>query len=153
MAIDFDAMTPAQRKQLEATGYRFDYRKIPLETKRKQQGRGVNQLERDFAAYLAGRLIITYWLKPFILRIGPNTTFEPDFMVFEPREDGIDRTWVIDTKGPHCWEDSRIKIKIAAEKFPMWKFLIVTRPQGVWKAKEISVAHGRGRIVKLPWLQ
>ncbi len=117
--------------------------------KRKQQGRGENQLELAFYAHLDTKPVY-YWRKPIILRIGPDMTFEPDAVVWD---DGSDDTFVIDTKGPHSWEDSRIKIKIAAEKYPMWRWLIVTRPDGVWRAKEVTAAKGISRkFIDLPWL-
>ncbi len=149
MAIDYDGMSLSDqvfaRLNLRVSG-------STEKPKRKQQGRGENQLERDFAAWLEwGQRAVrfTWWQKPFVLRIGPDMTFEPDFMV----DDGGNRLWIIDTKGPHSWEDSRIKIKIAAEKYPMWRWLIVTRPESVWRAREVTAAKGIGRrYIDLAWL-
>ncbi len=160
MAIDWDKMPKKKaqeaRKIVPVIGYqRIVYGPDDSEPKpkRKQQGRGENQLELAFGERLnIAKLhcqIVEYWLKPFVLKIGPATTFEPDFMVF----DYLHRHWIIDTKGPHSWEDSRIKIKIAAEKCPQWRWLIVTRPEGVWRAKEVTAAKGIGRkFIDLPWL-
>lgn len=122
-------------------------------SKRKQQGRGENQLELAFGERLnIAKLhyeIREWWLKPSIFRIGPSMTFEPDFMVL----DNELATWLIDTKGPKSWEDSRIKIKIAAGKFYHTRWLIVTRPEGAWKAKEVTAEKGIGRkFIELPWL-
>ncbi len=121
--------------------------------KRKQQGREPTQLEIEFGNHLWHRkkdvLIVDYWIKPMILRIGPDMTFEPDFVV----QDGGNSLWIIDTKGPQSWEDSRIKIKIAAEKFPCWRWLIVTRLKDQWRAREVTAARGIGRrYISLPWI-
>ncbi len=149
MAIDRE-LTPLERQLLAPLIDRQPFER----PKKKQQGRGENQLEQDFAWQCskakAACLIFNVWVKPMILRIGPDMTFEPDAMV----DDGNNWLWLIDVKGPHAWEDSRIKIKIAAERYPMWRFLIVTRPDGIWKAKEVDAVKGIGRkFIDLPWLR
>lgn len=119
-----------------------------LRPKRKQQGRGENQLERDFEANIRAKPWLKFWSKPFILRIGAGRTFEPDAMVLDH-----DHTWVIDTKGPWTDGDSRLKICMAASQYSHWRWLIVTRPDGTWKAKEVSPLKGIGRrFIELPWL-
>lgn len=156
MAIDFDMCDPDKRAWLEAHGYRnpipgvITHARPADSPKRKQQGRGESKLELDFYTHLDSKPVY-YWRKPIMIRVGPAMTFEPDAMVWD---DMSNETFIIDTKGPHSWEDSRIKIKIAAEKFPMWRWLIVTRPEGIWKAKEVTVAKGIGRkAIDLPWLK
>ncbi len=158
MAIDLDAMDELDRERLRETGFFVpglgSYEmttSVREKPKRKQQGRGENQLERDFERHLHQWFRVNHiWVKPMVLRIGPVMTFEPDFMVFDEMDC---ETYVIDTKGPISWEDSRIKIKITAEKFPMWKWLIVTRPGGAWRAKEVTAAKGISRkFIDLPWL-
>jgi hypothetical protein len=124
-------------------------------TPRKQAGREPTQLEVDFGSHLSTKRfryeIIACWTKPMVLRIGPDMTFEPDFMV----EDLDGQFWLVDTKGPHAWEDSRIKIKIAAEKFACWGWLIVTRSDDrcEWRAKEVTRERGIARrYSKIPWI-
>lgn len=172
--IDYDRMSPADLEKLEGTPYEAAPgisrgmfagmtravhsaagMSIAGKPKRKQAGREPTQLESQFEIQCrvakGNALLGNYWVKPFILRIGPDMTFEPDFMVT-----GINSafTWVIDTKGPHCWEDSRIKIKVAAEKYPMWRWLIVTRQGGIWRAKEVTAAKGiERRFTDLAWLK
>ncbi len=157
--IDIAALTPEQRKELKRAGF-VDLgggaiaHGYSVKSKKVQQGRGENQLEKDFREYCSGLTngaeIWQFWIKPFILRIGPDMTFEPDFLV----RDWFNHFYVIDIKGPHSWEDSRIKIKIAAEKFSCWRWLIVTRPEGVWRAKEVKAEKGiLRRYIDLPWLR
>ncbi len=153
MAIDYGAMSEEELQDLAWTGYTASN---PVEKpKRAQQGRGENQLELAFGERIHMARILDeihdFWLKPFVLRIGPSMTFEPDFMVLDGSEG---KTWIIDTKGQWVDGDSRIKIKIASEKFPQWRWLIVTRPDGVWRAKEVTAAKGIGRkFIDLPWLR
>lgn len=154
MAYDWDKMKPADASFAKANLGQPGYERVYPLTKRKQQGRDPTQLEIAFAkrCYVARAvgLIQDYWVKPFILRIGPDMTFEPDFMVLE-----IDDVfpWVIDTKGPQSWEDSRIKIKVAADRFRLWRWLLVTRPSTIWKAREVTAERGIARnYAKLPWL-
>ncbi len=149
MAIDRE-LTPLERQLLAPLIDRQPFER----PKKKQQGRGENQLEQDFAWHLSiqksERKIFNCWAKPMVLAIGPTMTFEPDFMV----DDGNNWIWLIDTKGPFSREDSRIKIKIAAERYPMWNFLIVTRPDGQWKAKEVTAEKGISRrFIDLLWLR
>ncbi len=150
MAIDLSAMTPEQIHALEMTGFIHQIKAngMPEKPKRKQQGRGENQLERDFEANIRAKPWLKFWSKPFILRIGAGRTFEPDAMVLDH-----DHTWVIDTKGPWTDGDSRLKICMAASQYSHWRWLIVTRPDGTWKAKEVSPLKGIGRkFIQLPWL-
>ncbi len=155
--IDLSIMSPEQIAALRATGY-LDrckpWDQLPEKPKRKQQGRGENQLEQDFREYCSGLTngaeIWQFWRKPFILRIGPDMTFEPDFLV----RDWTNQCYAIDTKGPFSREDSRIKIKVAAEKYPLWRWLIVTRTNGIWRAKEVKAEKGISRrFLELPWLR
>ncbi len=160
--IDFDDMEPEKRAFLESQGYHNPIPGAithvrPIEPKRKQAGRGENQLELAFGERLniakLHNQIEEWWLKPFTrgLQIGPAMTFQIDFMVWEHAKD---ETFMIDTKGPWTDGDSRLKIKIAAEKFPMWRWLIVTRANGIWTAKEVTAAKGIGRkYLDLPWLR
>ncbi len=153
MAIDFDAMAPEQAKQARLLLALTSLNQQAERPKRKQQGHGESKLELEFFGHLDMHGL-KYWVKPFVLRIGPDMTFEPDVMVFEP---ACSSTYVIDVKGPHSWEDSRIKIKIAAEKYPLWHWGIVTRDQDVvrrWRYREVTAAKGVWRrFSDLPWVR
>ncbi len=105
------------------------------ETKRRGE---MNKTETAYAEILqAGVLtgqVSKWWFEPFTLRISHppagNTqhkaaTYTPDFMVLYP--DG--RTCIDDTKGSKRGvnEAAIVRIKAAAEIFPLWEFRICTR--------------------------
>ncbi len=151
MAIDYDGMSLSDqvfaRLNLRVSG-------STEKPKRKQQGRGENQLERNFDEHL--RLMslegfINSWeraTEPF--RLAGGTTYTPDFMA----DDWDEHVYAIELKGPYERDDgSRIKIKVAARLYPQYRWLWVTRPQGQWKAKEVTAEKGIGRkFINLPWL-
>ncbi len=67
------------------------------------------------------------------LRLGDNLHYTPDFMVV--RADG--EIEFHEVKG--FWrEDARVKIKAAAEQFPMFHFRAVRRIKGKWKGETFS---------------
>ncbi len=156
MAIDFELMSPEKRAWLEAHGYHNPIPGVithakPVEPKRKQQGRGENQLEKDFEFHILGKpeFRIIRPLQPF--KLAGNTTYLPDWEVF----DLLERLWwLIELKGPYEYDDgSRIKIKIAARLYPQYRWLWVTSKNGVFRAKEVTAAKGIGRkFIQLPWL-
>jgi len=74
--------------------------------------------------------IVDYRYEPFKLILAKSTTYTPDFLVvysghFECHE----------VKG--FWrDDARVKIKVAAELFPWFKFVAVTLKRGQWGKEE-----------------
>jgi hypothetical protein len=91
---------------------------------------------------LAGE-IVDYWFEPFSLRLssppeGQPARYTPDFMVLMP--DGL--TVVDDVKGTGPDDLAAIvRIKTAAERFPLWKFRIVKQQTkksgGGWVIKDV----------------
>lgn len=93
----------------------------------------MNKTESEYASGLdsdkrAGE-IIEYWFEPFSLRLsnppeGQPARYTPDFLVLMP--DGL--TVVIDVKGSGLDDPASIvRIKCAAEQFPLWKFMIAKK--------------------------
>ena len=108
--------------------------------------RGVmNKTETEFAEVLeaakASGTIIDYWFEPFSLRLsappeGQPARYTPDFMTLYP--DGL--TVIDDVKGSGPDDPAAIvRIKTAAEIFPLWKFCIV---------KKQTKKNGGGFIIK-----
>jgi hypothetical protein len=99
----------------------------------------MNKTEEKYAADLQVALLageIDWWeFEPFKLRLAPLTTYSPDFGVMKP--DGVIE--LHEVKG-HWEDDARVKIKIAADKFWMFKFVAMkVRPKrdgGGWVAEE-----------------
>ena len=71
--------------------------------------------------------IRSYMFEPVKLRLADRTTYTPDFMVIGNN----DILELHEVKG--FWEDdARVKIKVAAEMFPMFLFKAFTRKKGMW---------------------
>ena len=91
----------------------------------------MNKLEtayRDSLALMAATgEIRSFMYEPIKLRLAERTTYTPDFMVVTN-----DMTIELhEVKG--FWEDdARVKVKVAAEIFPMFLFKAFTRKRGIW---------------------
>lgn len=107
----------------------------------------MNKTEAKYAAELEERKlageIVAYWFEPFSLRLsspegGQPARYTPDFLVLMP--DGL--TVVEDVKGSGLDDKAAIvRIKCAAEQYPLWKFRIVkakrVKDGGGWTIKEV----------------
>lgn len=100
--------------------------------------RRMNRQEAEYADYLewlkqSGEIL--YWaFEPIKLRLADRTWYTPDFFVI-PKSSLIE---LHEYKG--FWkDDARVKIKVAAEQFPFFKFKAITK-----QAKK----HGGGYAVE-----
>lgn len=95
----------------------------------------MNKLETSYAFTLEERKTrgdILWWAFEAVkLRLADKTFYTPDFFVMNSQFE----LECHETKG--FWEDdARVKIKVAAEKFP-FKFFAITRKKGMWDIEEI----------------
>jgi len=105
--------------------------------------RGMNKTEATYsrrleAEKLAGR--IAWWqFEPVKLRLADNCTLAPDFMTMDP--DGF--ITMVDTKA--YWASagkvgvtdySLVKLKVAAEAFPMFRFIMTWQKDHIWEERE-----------------
>lgn len=108
---------------------------IKARGKRPTAPRNMNKLEKAWADQLflllrAGE-IMAYEYEAIKLRLADNTTFTPDFFVI----DSEGYVEFHEVKG--FWrEDARVKIKVAKEKYPWFRFIAITKIKGVWKEEE-----------------
>ena len=107
----------------------------------------MNKTEARYAAELDAMVrqgtLVRYWFEPFSLRLsqppkGQPARYTPDFLLLYP--DG--RTVVVDVKGSGLDDKAAVvRIKCAAEHFPLWEFWIVKqkleRDGGGWKTSEV----------------
>jgi hypothetical protein len=109
--------------------------------KRPPRGRGVkrvpgqmNGLERRYASYLDGLVqigdVLGYWFDAVKLRLAEKTFYSPDFMVLT----GAFEIEMHEVKGNYWEDDARVKIKVAADKFP-FKFFGITWKNGQWNSE------------------
>jgi hypothetical protein len=76
--------------------------------------------------------IIDWKFEPFGLRLADKTFYHPDFIVV--KKDGFE---IHETKGAFIREDAIVKLKIAAEQFPWWRFKMAQYKDKQWKIKGI----------------
>lgn len=108
-------------------------------TVRREAGR-MNKLEAAYDAHLFVRSVAGevawYAFDRIKLRLADRTYYEPDFLVV--LADGTIQ--VHEVKGGFWEDDARVKIKVAAEQFPVWGFMAVTalpkKLGGGWKFEE-----------------
>ncbi len=107
---------------------------------RKEPGR-MNDTEFRYSAHLEQRKIAgeiyTYGYEPIKLRLADKTFYTPDFMVvladmtIEFHE--VKGSW----KAPHQ-DDARVKIKVAAEQFPLFRFVAAVKVKGEWQIERFG---------------
>jgi hypothetical protein len=96
---------------------------------------------RNWAEDQFGRNNITTGLP---LALTSQRTYTPDFIIFI----NIEKTWQVDVKAcwrgkkwPHVEDDARIKIAVAAEKYPHYSFFLAyERPFGsnCWVLQQVK---------------
>ncbi|QLG96734.1 DUF1064 domain-containing protein (plasmid) [Pseudomonas yamanorum] len=96
----------------------------------------MNKTEEAYQAHLELRRIagevLWYQFEPFRLVLAPRTTYNPDFLV----QLASGYLEVHEVKG--VWmDDARVKIKVAAKMFPVFKFIAVMK-KGEGKGKAPS---------------
>lgn len=121
----------------------FRKRKL-TEVKNKKpirKGRGMNKTETRYANLLELRLrageISCYKYESIKLRLADNTTYTPDFMVtgFAGMKHVVE---FHEVKGGFVREDSWIKLKVAAEMYPEFKFVLARYTKGNWDIREVK---------------
>lgn len=94
----------------------------------------MNKLEREWFEVLQhdfpGHPIKVQSIK---LRIGNGCYFTPDFVVFHSNRQPT--AWEV--KGKHAWEDSLIKLKVAAATFQEILFFLVWKNAQGWQRQKI----------------
>lgn len=71
------------------------------------------------------------------LRLAGRCYYTPDYFIDDTQYDP--RFWFWETKGPHAREDGIIKLKQAAERYPMFGWVLVTRPKpNRWECRAVD---------------
>lgn len=101
---------------------------------RQRSGDGMNKLERSALGMLRKRHP-NWMFRPHCLRveIANGVTMIPDIVGLEPGH----RPHMIEVKGPHAWEDSLIKLKVAAREWPHFHWWLVWKKDDKWQSQEI----------------
>lgn len=105
----------------------------PIETKGKRRGQ-MNKLESEYSLHLRARgLEHRYeWLK---LSLGGGAWYTPDFVVYRFSEDAdgiISAHFEVHEVKGHWREAARLRIKVAADRNPWFRFVAVRREGSRW---------------------
>jgi hypothetical protein len=98
-----------------------------------------SKTEARYAALLTtwqqAGLIVRWCYEPIRLRLAPQTTLTPDFLIQWPSANDTRLTFD-EVKG---WkrEDAMVKLKVAAALYPMFRFRCVQWRQGDWRYDDI----------------
>lgn len=91
---------------------------------RPTSGRGETKLEAEYERHLLALLqeglILSFQPQPLKLRLADKTYYSPDFLVVRPDQE-------LEFHEVKAWweDDARVKVKVAAEQFPMFHFVAV----------------------------
>lgn len=153
MKLKLETIEPKLRERIERQMRQEDAGKrtwlvqqpeSPKETKpkriRQKEGDGMNKLEREFEGILNSRYITsktsyvhTIYAQCIRLKIANGCTLTPDFAVFFADH----APHFYEVKGPFAWEDSLIKLKVAAYAYPKCTFILAWKKDGAWKEQEV----------------
>ena len=97
----------------------------------------MNRLEEDYGGHLFGRRsigeVVWFLYEGVTLKLAHDTRFTPDWVVMLKNGE----MELHECKGPHRWEDSIIKLRVAARLFP-FRFFLVTREGDKWVQREVT---------------
>ncbi len=95
-----------------------------------------NKLEEAFKSILDGKQengeIRMYGFERITLKLAHDCRYTPDFDSV-----GHNGTEFWEVKGPQQWEDSWIKLKVAAAMFPFYRFHLCKREAGEWVIRDV----------------
>ncbi len=111
--------------------------KMPADVLGSPSVRGMNKTEAAYHAHLqtlhALGVVTWHRFEPMKLRLATGAYYKPDFGVrLESGEFQLH-----ETKG-HWREAARVRIKVAAELFPFFRFIAIKRVNGGWQREEFS---------------
>jgi hypothetical protein len=94
----------------------------------------LNKLEKRRLAYLRKLNMPNLRIQSFTLLLANDCRFTPDFSYVNTDGRGVFE----DVKGPHMWEDSFVKNKVAARLYPEYVFLLVKEDGLGWNCLEMK---------------
>lgn len=138
-AIEMQARCDSNRKRAdfmaEAAGEAVPIvQPKPLKRIRQSSKPLMNKLESEYH-----QILLKDWPNSQIeaqairLKLGNGIWYKPDFcvmnMTVEPR--------FYEVKGPHAFRGGKENLKVAASKYPKFRFILVWKQDGAWQGQEI----------------
>ncbi len=107
--------------------HRFHTLNTGLRRNRGELNRTEAAFARTLDVEIAAGELVRYWVEPFSLRLsspptGQPARYTPDFLLLRP--DG--EVWIVDVKGGGPGNEAAfVRLKCAAELYPLWRFFLV----------------------------
>jgi hypothetical protein len=124
---------------------------IPTPTKAPDDG--MNKLEREFwnraTNGKAEWRIQEVWREPFALRLAGRTSYRPDFLI---QSGWVDRLQIWETKG-FMRDDAAVKIKVAAEMYGCFEFVLATKQGRRWDCRSVTRTGISREVWRPTWLE
>lgn len=112
---------------------------MPAVVPAKPKRRGANKMETAYRQRLEALRtqgdVLAYFFERLTLKLADDCRYTPDFFVVTPS--GME---LHEVKGPKAWEDSIIKLKVAADAWPWFTFRIARCIKGEWQVREVRPA-------------
>ncbi len=118
----------------------------------KEPGDGMNKTERAFAEMLneVRQWGFQWWREPFKIRLAGRTWYTPDFLVAPTSVSP--RLVAIEVKG-FMRDDAAVKLKVAAETYPCFRWLLVRRDgRHGWEVREVTNRGIGTSPIVVPWI-
>ena len=100
---------------------------------------GMNKTEAAHASDLEMRKrigeILDYRWEPLRFKLAPDCTYEPDFLVFMANS----TIEFHEVKGGYITDDGMVKVRIAAQRFPFFRFILYQYDRRGCKIKELPI--------------
>lgn len=96
----------------------------------------MNKLETEFLVQLRGFGWKTILCQSVKLRLGNGVWYCPDFITFGNPDDVPLVVWEV--KGEHVWEDSIVKLKVAAGQYPFAEWRLAHKSRGLWEYQIVT---------------
>lgn len=93
----------------------------------------LNKLETRYLEWLRAQGDHWIGIQCITLKLAHDCRYTPDFWGFD-----LTGLRAIDVKGPHTWEDSLIKLRVAARMFPWIRFLLAKQEGAIWRHQEVK---------------
>lgn len=106
---------------------------IPSKRIRQRSSDGLNKLEREAANVLHAQFPLAD-IKPHCMKLelANGCWLTPDFMV-----NHMSSLHIYEIKGPHAWEDSLVKLKVAARSWPTFCWWLMWKTRIGWQTQRV----------------
>jgi hypothetical protein len=106
---------------------------LPAKPRIRQSSKPLlNKLETEFRNELRMLGWKTVLCQAVKLRLANGVWYTPDFITFGIPNTSQPQMVAWEIKGKHIWEDSIVKLKVAAAQYPMFEWRLAHKGTGAW---------------------